>query len=110
MFNLLLKVNFSIQSVAPYFLECLGRFKLAISGGFFKNGWIDKGPMSSKSKCACACNENINCVVFGFRDDNLKCYFYEDVSNWSEKITDAKVNNYIKNGPGNNSLFMYKLL
>ena len=96
--------------MAPYFLDCLGHFTLAISGGYFKFGHIDKGVMSSKSKCACACNENINCVVFGFRDDNLKCYHYEGVSIWNQQTVDANVNNYIKNGPGNNSLWMYSLL
>ena len=87
----------------------MGHFKLAISGGYFKNGWIDKGEMSSASKCACACDENIDCVAFGFRDDNQKCYFYVDVSDLKVQVVDVAANNYIKNIPGNNSLLMYTL-
>ena len=88
----------------------MGLFKLAISGGYFTNGWIDKGKMSSASKCACACDENIDCVAFGFRDDNQKCYFYVDVSDLKEQVVDVAANNYIKNIPGNNSLLMCTLL
>ena len=87
----------------------MGHFKLAISGGYFKNGWMDKGEMSSASKCACACDENIDCVAFGFRDDNQKCYFYVDVSDLKVQVVDVAANNYIKNIPGNNSLLMYTL-
>ena len=90
--------------------DCLGHFKLAIAGGYFKNGFIDKGKMSSASECACACVENIDCVAFGFRDDNQKCYFYVDVSDLKEQVVDVAANNYIKNIPGNNSLLMYTLL
>ena len=93
-----------------FLVECLGNFKLAISGGYFKNGWIDKGEMSSASKCACACDEKIVCVAFGFRDDNQKCYFYIDVSDLKEQVVDVAANNYIKNIPGNNSLLTYTLL
>ena len=108
--KIVLKVKFSIHGVVSYFLDCLGHFKLAISGGYFKNGWIDKGEMSSASKCACACDEKIDCVAFGFRDDNLKCYFYADVSDLKKEVADVAANNYIKNVPGNNSLLMYTLL
>ena len=87
----------------------MGRFKLAISGGYFKKGYIDKGKMSSKSQCACACDENTDCVVFGFRDDNQKCYFYVDVSDLKEQVADANCNNYIKNNPGKDSSFLYAL-
>ena len=90
--------------------DCLGHFKLAVSGGYFKNGFIDKGEMSSAGKCACACNEKMDCVAFGFRDDNQKCYFYVDVSDLNEETPDSKANNYIKNSPGIDSLLMYTLL
>ena len=93
-----------------FLLDCLGRFKLAISGGYFKKGYIDKGEMSNKSQCACACDENTDCVVFGFRDDNQKCYFYLKGSDLQEQVVDANVNNYMKNIPGSNSLLMYTLL
>ena len=66
--------------------------------------------MSSASKCACACDETIDCVAFGFRDDNQKCYFYTDVADLKEEFSDVAANNYIKNSPGNNSLLMYALL
>ena len=88
----------------------MGHFKLAISGGHFKNGWIDKGEMSSASKCACACDEKMDCVAFGFRDDNQKCYFYVDVSDLKEQVVDVAANNYIKNIPGNNCLLIRTLL
>ena len=88
----------------------MGNFKLVISGGYFKNGYIDKGEMSSASKCACACDENIDCVAFGFRDDNQKCYFYVDVSDLKEQVVDVAANNYIKNIPGNNCLLIRTLL
>ena len=93
-----------------FLLDCLGRFKLAISGGYFKKGYIDKGKMSNKSQCACACDENTDCVVFGFRDDNQKCYFYLKGSDLQEQVVDANVNNYMKNIPGSNSLLMYTFL
>ena len=93
-----------------FLLDCLGRFELAISGGYFKKGYIDKGKMSSKSECACACDKKTDCVVFGFRDDNQKCYFYVDVSDLTEQVVDVAANNYIKNIPGNNSLLTYTLL
>ena len=83
---------------------------MAISGGYFKNGYIDKGKMSNASKCACACDEKVDCVAFGFRNDNQKCYIYVDVSDLKEQVADANCNNYIKNNPGNNSLSMYTLL
>ena len=92
--------------MVPSFLDCLGHFRLAISGGYFKNGYIDKGIMSTAGDCACACNENLDCVAFGFRDDNYKCYFYVDLSDLKEEVSDANCNNYIKNSTGNNSLLM----
>ena len=66
--------------------------------------------MSSAGDCACACNENLDCVAFGFRDDNQKCYFYVDVSDLKEETPDAMANNYIKNSPGINSLLVYTFL
>mgnify|MGYP001444653294 CR=1 FL=1 len=100
------KFGLSLE-ILIFLLDCLGNFKLVISGGYFKNGFIDKGEMSSASKCACACNEKVDCVAFGFRDDNHICYFYMDVSDLKEEVIDANCNLYIKKIPGNNSILMY---
>ena len=82
----------------------MGNFKLILRKGYFKNGHIQKGWMSHHRECSCACNEDGDCVAFGFRDDNNQCYFYVDVSDLNEIVTDPDCNIYIKNSPGNNSL------
>ena len=82
-------------------LECLGNFELILHKGYFKNGYIDKGDMASHGDCACACNEAIDCVAIGLREDSQKCFFYVDVSDLNENVADPKANIYAKNSLGN---------
>ena len=82
----------------------MGNFKLILPKGYFKKGYIGKGSRSNHGECSCACNEDSDCVAFAFRDDTKKCYFYVDVSDLNEKVTDPNCNTYIKNGKGNNSM------
>ena len=89
------------------FSDCLGGFELMLRKGYFKNGHIDQGVMSDHGQCACACNDNRDCVACGFRDDNKKCYFYVDVSDLNEKVTDPAANIYIKKSRSNNFLLLY---
>ena len=88
------------------FLDCLGGFERILRKGYFKNGYIEQGVMSDQGQCACACNDNSDCVACGFRDDDKKCYFYVDVSDLNEKVPDPKVNIYIKKRRGNNVLLL----
>ena len=82
------------------FLDCLKSFKLS-HHGYFKYGCINKGTMSNIVECACACIQATHCVAFDFRSsdfrhDAKRCFFYEDVSNLDEKLTEAYSEAYIK--------------
>ena len=80
--------------------ECLGAFLFSHQGYF--NGYILKGVMSDENECACTCRENKDCIAFSFRNDNQKCYVYEDRSNLDDKVDDTNSNAYITTNGGNN--------
>ena len=87
------------------FLDCLKSFKLS-HHGYFKYGWINKGTMSNIVECACACIQDTHCVAFDFRSsdfrhDAKRCFFYKDVSNLDQKLTEDYSEAYIKR-KGNN--------
>ena len=69
--------------------------------GFFY-GDIPKGVMSEENDCACTCRKNKDCIAFNFRNDNQKCYVYEDRSNLDDKVDDTNSNAYIATNGGNN--------
>ena len=106
--TIIFEFNFPINSMSTFcFLDCLGSFELLLRKGYFKNGHVEQGVMSDHGQCACACNDNKDCVACGFRDDDKKCYFYIDVSDLNEKVTDPAANIYIKKSRGNNFLLLY---
>ena len=70
--------------------------------GHFRNGFILKGVMNDENDCACTCRENEDCIAFNFRNDNQKCYVYEDRSNLDDKYDSTTGNAYIKINGGNN--------
>ena len=93
----------SISYSFVVFLGCLDNFEVSHTG-YFKAGFIDKGYMSSISACSCMCEGNINCLAYSFRK-SLKCFFYEDVSNLSQKVDDSNSIAYIKKSPGKDHLW-----
>ena len=64
----------------------MDKFKWSTKG-YYKNGYVDQGPMDTVDHCACACAkaDPHKCVSFGYRDPLSSlapkhCYFYEDVA------------------------------
>jgi hypothetical protein len=86
----------------PGDLDCMDKFKWSTKG-YYKNGYVDQGPMDTVDHCACACAkaDQHKCVAFGYRDPLAKmapkhCYFYEDVADLKEIVQDDEANSYIK--------------
>ena len=99
-------------------LDCMDKFKWSTKG-YYKNGYVDQGPMDTVDHCACACAkaDPHKCVAFGYRDPlstlaPKHCYFYEDVADLKEIVQDDEANTYVKIEQGMKSLrpclFQYK--
>ena len=92
-------------------LDCMDKFKWSTKG-YYKNGYVDQGPMDTVDHCACACAkaDQHKCVAFGYRNPLATvapkhCYFYEDVADLKEVVQDDDANTYIKMEQGKTSLW-----
>merc|ERR1711936_325906 len=82
--------------------DCMDKFKLKVTQGYYTNGYVDQGAMAL-DKCACSCAKKESCIAFGWRDtfstwNPEHCYFWENKADLNETVTDSMVNTYIKMG------------